>query len=264
MAHNGNITPIGELDQLLTPNSRAALRGDTDSERYFRYLVQNIRDSNDEVGAVRDAVARLAQRFPTASLNALLLTGTHLFAVHINSHATPPPALKGLGIAAERLRHTDDQYFGMDFRRVDAQTQIISSGISPVGWSDIPLDALGVLDLATNELTWTRETATSVAGAMGWTVTAEIIEWHGPAPYYFLPLDEDDSADFKIEAAGLEYWGQVAVIVTIGDTTFKTAVFPKDGRYLVPLRAAIRQAEGLELGAEITAIVQLDRDRKTR
>lgn len=99
---------------------------------------------------------------------------------------------------------------------------------------------------------------------MEWTVTGEIVEWRGPAPYYFLPLDEDDSADFKIEAAGLEYWGQVAVIVTIGDTTFKTAVFPKDGRYLVPLRAAVRQAEGLEVGLPVTAAVRIDHDRRSR
>ena len=100
---------------------------------------------------------------------------------------------------------------------------------------------------------------------MEWVVTAEIVEWRGPAPYYFLPLDEDDSADFKLEAAGLEYWGQVAVVVTIGDTTFKTAVFPKDGRFLVPLRAAVRKAEGgLELGMSVTATVRLDHDRRTR
>ncbi|MGN6723564.1 MAG: DUF1905 domain-containing protein [Marmoricola sp.] len=97
---------------------------------------------------------------------------------------------------------------------------------------------------------------------MEWAVTAEIVEWRGPAPFYFLPLDEDDSADFKIEAAGLEYWGQVAVIVTIGSTTFKTAVFPKDGRFLVPLKAAIRDAEGLELGMTINAVVRLDHSRR--
>lgn len=99
---------------------------------------------------------------------------------------------------------------------------------------------------------------------MEWTVTAEIVEWRGPAPYHFLPLDEDDSADFKVEAAGLEYWGQVAVIVTIGATTFKTAVFPKDGQYLVPLRAAVRKAESIEPGMPVTATVRLDHDRKRR
>ena len=79
--------------------------------------------------------------------------------MHVNAHATAPPALKRLGIAAERLRHTDDQYFGMDIRQREGQTHIISSGISPYGWSDIPLDTVGVLDLAKQEVTWTRATA---------------------------------------------------------------------------------------------------------
>jgi hypothetical protein len=95
---------------------------------------------------------------------------------------------------------------------------------------------------------------------MSWTFTAEVIEWRGPAPYFFLPMSQDDSADFKVEAAGLEYWGQVAVDVEIGDTVAKTAVFPKDGRYLVPLRAAVRAAEGLEAGVPVTATVRIRRD----
>ena len=99
---------------------------------------------------------------------------------------------------------------------------------------------------------------------MEWTVSAEVIEWRGPAPYFYLPMSEDDSADLKIEAAGLEYWGQVAVEVVVGDTTFRTAVFPKDGRYLVPLRAAIRKAEHIELGTRVLATVRLIFDRGMR
>ena len=97
-----------------------------------------------------------------------------------------------------------------------------------------------------------------------WTVTAEVVEWRGPAPYFFLPMSDEDSADFKIEAAGLEYWGQVSVAVVIGKTSFTTAVFPKGGRYLVPLRANIRRAENLDLGMSITATVRLNYDRRVR
>lgn len=99
---------------------------------------------------------------------------------------------------------------------------------------------------------------------MEWTFTAEVIEWRGPAPYYYLPMSEEDSDDFKVEAAGLEYWGQVRVHVTIGDTTFMTAVFPKDGRYLVPLRTAIRRDEGIDLDMPVTATVRIDRERRNR
>src|SRR5579859_7951597 len=38
-----------------------------------------------------------------------------------------------------------------------------------------------------------------------------------------------ESEDLKEEARGLIYWGQVPVHVTIGDTEFTTALFPRDG-----------------------------------
>ncbi len=76
----------------------------------------------------------------------------------------------------------------------------------------------------------------------------EIIEWRGPAPYFFVVMPESDSADLKEEARSLIYWGQVPVRVVIGGTEFSTALFPKDGRYLVPLRAAVRKAEGIGEG----------------
>ena len=74
-----------------------------------------------------------------------------------------------------------------------------------------------------------------------------VIEWRGPAPFYFVRVPEDESADIKFAAKGLEYWGQVPVVVRIGGTEFFTALFPKDGRYLVPLKDAVRKAEDIEL-----------------
>lgn len=97
-----------------------------------------------------------------------------------------------------------------------------------------------------------------------WTITGEVVEWRGPAPYFFLPMSDDDSAEFKLEAAGLEYWGQVGVVVVIGGTSFTTAVFPKDGRYLVPLRADVRQKENIDPGLPVTATVRLNHDRRVR
>jgi hypothetical protein len=76
----------------------------------------------------------------------------------------------------------------------------------------------------------------------------EVIEWRGPAPYFFVVMPESDSAELKDEARSLIYWGQVPVHVVIGGTEFSTALFPKDGRYLIPLRAAVRKAEGIDEG----------------
>lgn len=92
---------------------------------------------------------------------------------------------------------------------------------------------------------------------MEFTCTGPVIEWRGPAPFWFLELPVEDSQDLKEAARGLEYWGQVAVQVRIGETEFSTALFPKDGRYLLPLRVAVRREAGIEPGDEVTARLRL-------
>lgn len=68
-----------------------------------------------------------------------------------------------------------------------------------------------------------------------------VIEWRGPPPFYFVRIPEEESADIKFAAKGLEYWGQVPVVVRISDIEFSTALFPKNGRYLIPLKDAVRK-----------------------
>ena len=86
-----------------------------------------------------------------------------------------------------------------------------------------------------------------------------VIEWRGPAPFYFVRLSDDLSADLKIAAAGLEYWGQVAVIVEIGGVEFTTALFPKDGVYLLPVKSAVRKAAGIQLGQVVAVGLSVGR-----
>lgn len=83
---------------------------------------------------------------------------------------------------------------------------------------------------------------------MEWVFDGEVIEWRGPAPYLFVVMPESESAELKEAARSLIYWGQVPVRVVIGDTEFDTALFPRDGRYLIPLRAAVRESEDIHEG----------------
>jgi hypothetical protein len=75
-----------------------------------------------------------------------------------------------------------------------------------------------------------------------------VIEWRGPAPFYFVRVPEEETEDIKFAARGLEYWGQVPVTVHISGIEFGTALFPKDGRYLIPLKNAVRRPAGIEVG----------------
>jgi hypothetical protein len=42
--------------------------------------------------------------------------------------------------------------------------------------------------------------------------------------------------------------GMIPVTARVGGTGWKTSLFPKDGRYVVPVKASVRKAEGLEVG----------------
>ena len=88
--------------------------------------------------------------------------------------------------------------------------------------------------------------------------TGEVIEWRGPAPYLFVAMTPEESEELKEEARSLIYWGQVPVHVTIGSTEFTTALFPKDGRYLVPVKVAVQRAEAIEEGAVVEVVVRLN------
>ena len=97
---------------------------------------------------------------------------------------------------------------------------------------------------------------------MEFEFSGRIVEWRGPAPYYFVRVPEEESADIKYAAKGLEYWGQVPVQVRINDVEFSTALFPKDGVYLVPLKVAARKAAGIDISDDLVLRVGLDVGRR--
>lgn len=88
--------------------------------------------------------------------------------------------------------------------------------------------------------------------------TGEIWYWRGPSPFHFVTVPDEESADIQAMASSLTYgWGMIPVTVTIGKTSWYTALWPKDGHYIVPIKAAIRKKEGIDLGDVVT--VHLDR-----
>lgn len=96
----------------------------------------------------------------------------------------------------------------------------------------------------------------SYAAAMDMEFTGEVWFWKGPAPWYFVTVPEEECADLEATSPAVTYgWGMIPVTVQIGTTQWTTSLWPKDGRYIVPLKAAVRKAEGLDVGD--TATVRL-------
>ena len=89
--------------------------------------------------------------------------------------------------------------------------------------------------------------------------SGEVFEWRGPAPHHFVRVPEDESAEIDEVKTAVTYgWGVIPVEVRMGSTTWSTSLFPKDGGYLVPLRADARRAENVGLGDVVGLRLTLD------
>ena len=84
-------------------------------------------------------------------------------------------------------------------------------------------------------------------------VTNEVIYWRGPSPFHFVEVPDAQSKKIKEISRSLTYgWGVIPVTAKLGKTEWKTSLFPKKGRYLIPLKDLVRKSESVELGDHIT------------
>lgn len=82
--------------------------------------------------------------------------------------------------------------------------------------------------------------------------------WRGPAPWYFVTVPAEQSHDLKAIVGSVTYgWGMIPVSARIGQTEWQTSLFPKDGRYLVPIKATVRHAEELAEGDQVTVRLEV-------
>ena len=88
--------------------------------------------------------------------------------------------------------------------------------------------------------------------ALNWAFPGELWYWRGPSPYHFIKVPEDVAAELHAMSQMVSYgWGVIPVKVRIGGGDFTTSLFPKDGGYLVPIKDAVRKAEGLVPGEAV-------------
>lgn len=82
--------------------------------------------------------------------------------------------------------------------------------------------------------------------------SGEVIYWKGPAPWYFVVVPEEECAELAAAASLVSYgWGCIPASAHLGETEWTTSLFPKDGGYLVPVKAWVRRAEGLDEGETV-------------
>lgn len=95
--------------------------------------------------------------------------------------------------------------------------------------------------------------AGSSPGPLALEFTGEVWFWRGPAPHHFVTVPDADCAALATASTSVSYgWGMIPVAARIGQTRWTTSLFPKGGRYLVPIKVAARRAEGIEVGDAVT------------
>ena len=99
---------------------------------------------------------------------------------------------------------------------------------------------------------------------MTYRFTAELWEYPAEKASWFFVTPPTEGADESEEAASTSRrgFGSVRVSVTIGSTCGATSLFPRKeaGSYLLPVKKAVRLAEGIDAGdpVEVEVEPQLD------
>jgi hypothetical protein len=92
------------------------------------------------------------------------------------------------------------------------------------------------------------------------TISGEIWYWRGPSPFHFVTVPPDAAAALRAVSTAVTYgWGMIPVHARIGDTAWTTSLFPRDGGYVVPVKDAVRSAEGLDAGDTVTVRLAIRR-----
>ena len=82
--------------------------------------------------------------------------------------------------------------------------------------------------------------------------------WRGPAPFYFVTVPEPECAQIAGVSVGVSYgWGMIPVSASVGSTRFTTSLWPKDGGYIVPIKAAVRRAERIDVDDLVSVVLSV-------
>jgi hypothetical protein len=89
---------------------------------------------------------------------------------------------------------------------------------------------------------------------------ATVWQYPGARGWHFLTLPQEETEIIKEAFGALKQgWGSLPVTVTIGQTVWKTSIFPdsKSGSYLLPLKAEVRKKEKIGVGDTLTFSIEI-------
>jgi hypothetical protein len=80
--------------------------------------------------------------------------------------------------------------------------------------------------------------------------TAELWEWEAKRSFAFVTVPAEVSEQIREIPRMPRGFGSVRVAVAMGGSRWRTSVFPqsKESTYVLPVKRAVREAEGVEIG----------------
>lgn len=95
---------------------------------------------------------------------------------------------------------------------------------------------------------------------MEYTFTTKLWQWQGQGAWCFITLPVEYSKEIKrLSTLPRKGFGSERVEVTIGESVWKTSIFPdsKSKSYVLPIKKSVRKSENLELDSDVDLVVKI-------
>jgi len=133
--HNGAIHPATSLDSAISQKFKIEIKGETDSERYFYFILSEI-EKYGLVEGVLSAVREIKEKYDFSSINAMLMTDSKFITICEHDPKRKPEwALDG--------------YYDLYYKFNDGDLVVASSGWDQAGWQILPNHHVLVVERAT-------------------------------------------------------------------------------------------------------------------
>ncbi len=132
--HNGSITPPTALDSLIDKKYLQLAKGNTDSERYFLYLLTQI-EKHGFVEGVKKGLTYIKDNCSFSSINMMIINQSTFIAACIYNQDKIP----------DKFKDSPD-YYHLKYTKRDGQVVVASSGWNQDGWQEIPNGSAIIVD----------------------------------------------------------------------------------------------------------------------
>lgn len=133
--HNGAIYPATALDSAILQKFKNKIQGETDSERYFYFILTQI-EKYGLVEGVMSAVRQIRSQHDFSSINAMLMSESHFITICEHDPARKPS-------------WANEGYYDLSYQLNEGDLVVASSGWDQAGWKNLPNHHVLVVERAT-------------------------------------------------------------------------------------------------------------------